>query len=230
VTLAAPPQRTDAPEDDVRALFKEARRRRRRRLAALGCLLAALGVVVGLLASSGGAPPKRPRAAPQGRARPPSVVGHVVLRGDGIGRAAFGQAETVAIAELDEVLGRPLDDESTGLAGNCDFDSATQWRTISAYFFHDRFVGYATVSLKGFLLHSNANTLDGLRLGDPLTRARLLYGDALTTSTAQGGSWSVTTSTGTLAGLLTSEVDQTSPRPRIEDITAGSVGCPAASP
>jgi hypothetical protein len=153
-----------------------------------------------------------------------------VLRGDGIGGAAFGQAEVVAIAELDEVLCLPLEKESTGLPGNCDFDSATQWRTVSAYFFRDRFVGYATVSLKGFLLHSDASTAAGLHLGDPLTRAQLLYGDALTTSSAQGGSWFVATSTGRLAGLLTSEVDQTAPGPRIEDITAGSVGCPAASP
>jgi hypothetical protein len=71
-------------------------------------------------------------------------------------------------------------------------------------------------------------TMSRRYLGDTLARARVLYGDALTTSFAQGGSWSVTTSTGRLAGLLTGEVDQTSPRPRIVDITA--VGYPAASP
>jgi hypothetical protein len=48
---------------------------------------------------------------------------------------------------------------------------------------------------------------------------------------SQGGSWRVTTSTGMLDGYLTAVPDRaTPPVPRIADVSAGSVGCPAASP
>jgi hypothetical protein len=117
------------------------------------------------------------------------------------------------------------------MAGNCTIDSAMEWPTLTAYFFQNRFVGYGTSSLKGYFLDANASTVAGLRIGDSLAEARDIYGDTFKTTTAQGGSWSVATSTGTLAGNFTAEVDQTpSLRPRIADITAGSVGCPAASP
>ena len=42
--------------------------------------------------------------------------------------------------------------------------------------------------------------------------------------------WAAATTKGKLAGYLTSEVNSTKPVPQIADITAGSVGCPAASP
>lgn len=104
---------------------------------------------------------------------------------------------------------------------------------MTAYFFHDAFVGYATGSLLGGSRNAgltDVTTASGLRIGDPLTRAARLYGASLQTSYAQGGSWFVATPKGALAGYLTSEVNSTRPAPRIADITAGSVGCPAASP
>ena len=89
-------------DGDTEALFKEARRRRRRRWVSLGCLLAVSGLVAVLFATSGGSPPKRPKSARREGGGSPStaVVGHLILRGDGIGNARFGQAETVAIGEL----------------------------------------------------------------------------------------------------------------------------------
>ena len=44
-----------------------------------------------------------------------------------------------------------------------------------------------------------------------LAEARQLYGAALKTSYAQGGSWTAKTPQGTLDGYLTAEVDQNSP-------------------
>jgi hypothetical protein len=156
-----------------------------------------------------------------------------VLRGNGLGAAAFGQPAPVAFAALRQILGAPNSAKPVDLVGNCTIDSAMEWRAMTAYFFHGAFVGYATGSLLGGSANagpSDVTTASGLRIGDPLTRAAELYGASLRTSYAQGGSWFVVTPTGTLAGYLTSEVNSTRPAPRIADITAGSVGCPAASP
>jgi hypothetical protein len=226
------PRPLSTTSDEAEALFKEARQRRQRRWVMSGCLLGLTGLAAGLFASSGGSPPKRPKSEHPAGDRGPSsaVVGHPILRGDGIGNARFGQAETVAIRELDAVLGKPLSATPTNMARNCTIDSGMQWPILSAYFFQGHFVGYGTNSLRGYFLNSNARTVAGLRIGDSLVHAQVLYGAALRTSYAQGGSWFVTTSAGTQAGLLTAEVDQTSHMPKIADITAGHVGCPAASP
>jgi hypothetical protein len=72
----------------------------------------------------------------------------VVLLGDGIGAARFGQAEGVAILELDQSLGRPgmpIDEK-----GNCTIDSTLQWSTVTAYFDKDAFVGYSTSFANGY--------------------------------------------------------------------------------
>jgi hypothetical protein len=157
----------------------------------------------------------------------------VVLRGDGVGAAEFGQPEATAMMGLRATLGAPQSDKPVSLAGNCTIDSAAEWPIMTAYFFHGNFVGYATRSLLGTShtrVMPDAATAAGLHVGDPLTRAAQLYGGSLQTSYAQGGSWVATTSSGNLAGFLTSEVNSTKPAPRIADVTAGAVGCPAASP
>lgn len=157
----------------------------------------------------------------------------LVLRGDGIGSAAFGQPETTALAGLRHAIGAPKTRHPVVLADNCTVDAAMEWPSVTAYFFHGAFVGYATISLLGAprrTADTHVATAAGLHVGDTLVRAAHLYGHSLSTSFAQGGSWFATTPTGTLAGYLTSEVDATRPQPRIADITAGSVGCPAASP
>jgi hypothetical protein len=76
-----------------------------------------------------------------------------------------------------------------------------------------------------------APTAAGLRIGDDVAQARRIYGSACVVLCAQGGSWRVTTSTGMLDGYLTAVPDRpTPPVPRVADLSAGSVGCPAASP
>jgi hypothetical protein len=155
----------------------------------------------------------------------------VTLFGNGLATARFGQAEAVAISGLDRSLGRPKSATTTDEAGNCTIDAAMQWKMLTAYFYHGRFVGYSTLSATGkALAQSGVATAEGLHVGDTLAKARRIYGTALQTSYAQGGSWSAKTATGTLDGYLTAEVGQESPPPRILSIEAGAVGCPAASP
>lgn len=224
MTITAPPAPAGR-DQDTHVLFREARQRRRRRYVILGGLLAAGGLAAGLTASFAGSPPRHPGTAHRkgGGTPPAGIAGHLILRGDGIGVAHFGQTEARAIADLSDLFGSSLHTKPTDMAGNCTIDAAMQWPTITAYFFRGRFVGYGTQAV-------NASTVAGLRVGDSLAQATQLYGTSLKTSTSQGGSWSVATSNGTLAGLWTDEINRTSPEPLIADITAGSVGCPAASP
>ncbi len=108
---------------------------------------------------------------------------------------------------------------------------------MTAYFMRGRVAGYNSASLlaaqgSGALnVIPSASTAAGLRIGDDVAQARRIYGSAIVVLFAQGGSWRVTTSTGMLDGYLTAVPDRpTAPVPRIADVSAGSVGCPAASP
>ncbi len=158
------------------------------------------------------------------------VKGPVVLNGSGIGNAHFGQSEATAITALKEVLGQPTSSTTTP-SNNCTVDAFLQFPGIVIYFDHGTFAGYATGSANGENKEVlNVVTTKGLKIGDTLAQAQQLYGSGLTTSVAQGGSWFVKTSNGKLAGYLTAEVNQSSAVPRIDDITSGAVGCPAASP
>jgi len=222
-------------------LFREAKRReRRRRAAALGLLLALAGLVSGLVFASGGSSP--PRSGPATSSQnnpgaPGTAAGHFTFRGNGIGGARFGQPEAVAIAALDEVLGSPTTRRPVGAAGNCTIDSYLTWKTLTAYFFRGRFVGYDSASLLAARgsgvpdVIPSASTAAGLRVGDDIAQARRIYGRAFVVLLAQGGSWRVTTSTGVLDGYLTAVPGgPTPPDPKVADVSAGSVGCPAASP
>ena len=198
---------------------------RRRQLLILVAALATGALAAELVVAPGsGSPP--PAASP-------SSEHAIVLRGNGLGAADFGQPAATVLAALRTVLGQPKPGKPVDMAGDCTIDSAMAWPGMTAYFFHGAFVGYATGSLLGALGNQripDVTTAAGLRIGDPLTRAARLYGGSLQTSYAQGGSWFATTPTGTLAGYLTSEVNSTRPVPRVADVTAGSVGCPAMSP
>jgi hypothetical protein len=229
MTLTAQAPTTDAESTN---LFPEAKRRRRRRRIVLAAIITPLGVAVGVSLAQGGTPPKEPpfvsRPGDDGSSLP--AAGHWVAQGNGIGQARFGQPESVAIANLERVLGAPLD-RAPLPSPDCTVDAYLQWSTLTAYFDHKRFVGYGTGSLLGGVGHRDiprATTSAGLRIGEALSQAKTDYGSALTTSYAQGGAWFAATPSGRLAGLLTQEVDQ--PGALIADITAGSVGCPAASP
>jgi hypothetical protein len=165
-----------------------------------------------------------------------SVARHLTFRGNGIGAATFGEPETVAIAALDKVLGSPTTPRPTADAGNCTVDAFLTWPTMTAYFFRGRFVGYNSASLLAggsarAQVIPSASTAAGLRIGDDVAQARRIYRSAFTVLFSQGGSWRVTTTTGMLDGYLTAVPDRRArPTPRIADISAGSVGCPAASP
>ena len=165
----------------------------------------------------------------------PVVSGPVVLRGNGIGSAVFGQPETTAISKLEKVLGPPTT-ATPRPTTNCTVDAYLQFPGIVIYFDRKTFVGYNTGPANtgsantenGEIL--NVITTKGLKIGDTLAQAKQIYGSSLRTSAAQGGSWFASTSTGTLSGLTTDELYRTNPPPKIADISAGSVGCPAVSP
>jgi hypothetical protein len=224
----------------VEVLFREAKRReRRRRAVALGVLLALAGLAFGLVYAVGGPPPRRPgnsASSGSGPGAPGTATGQFTFRGNGVGGARFGQPEAVAITELDKVLGSPTTPRPTGDAGNCTVDAYLTWPTMTAYFFRDRFVGYNSASLVSQGpgapdVIPSASTAAGLRIGDDVAQARRIYGRAFVVLFSQGGSWRVTTSTGMLDGYLTAVPDRpTPPVPRVADVSAGSVGCPAASP
>lgn len=159
----------------------------------------------------------------------PVISGPVILRGNGIGNAIFGQPETTAISNLEKVLGQPTT-ATPRPATNCTVD-AYRFLGLTADFDKGLFVGYSTGSLLGVNRQIlNSETSKGLKIGDTLGQAKQIYGSSLRTSAAQGGSWFASTSTGTVAGLTTVEVNWTNPAPRIAYISAGSVGCPAVSP
>jgi hypothetical protein len=228
MTLTAPPPTTDTESEN---LFPEARRRRRRRRIVLATIITVVGIAVGVSLSGGGTPPNEPGLVSRpGDDGSVPATGHLVVRGNGIGLARFGQPESVAITNLERVLGLPLD-RAPVPSRDCTVDAYLQWSTITAYFDHERFVGYGTGSLLGGVGHRDipdATTAAGLRIGEALSQAKINYGSSLTTSYAQGGAWFAATPNGRLAGLLTQEVGQSGAL--IADITAGSVGCPAASP
>jgi hypothetical protein len=162
---------------------------------------------------------------------PPVTGAAVLLQGNGIGDVTFGESQASAISGLDDVLGSvPVG--STSERGNCTIDFAEQWPNVWVYFFEGRFVGYSTLGDNGVVLpDGNLVTPQGLRVGDTLAEAQQIYGSALTTSYAQGGSWRVTTPEGTLEGYLSEELNQTVRGPStILSIAAGAVGCPAATP
>jgi hypothetical protein len=210
------------------------------RALALGVILALGGLSLGLISACGESSAARPGHSASPGGTPGAAVtaaGHFTFRGNGIGGAAFGQPEDVAIAELDRILGPPTTARPIVDAGNCTVDAYLIWPTMTAYFFRARFVGYNSASLLAAqgsgapTVIPTESTAAGLRIGDDVAQARRIYGSAFDVLFSQGGSWRVTTSTGRLDGYLTAVPGRSaSPAPRVADVSAGSVGCPAASP
>ncbi len=165
----------------------------------------------------------------------PAISGPVILRGNGIGSAVFGQPETTAISNLEKVLGPPITATPRSTT-DCTVDAYLQFPGIVIYFHREKFVGYATGPANTGSANAEYNeilnviTTKGLKIGDTLVQAKQIYGSSLRTSAAQGGSWFASTPSGILAGLTTDELYRTNPPPKIAGISAGSVGCPAVSP
>jgi hypothetical protein len=85
----------------------------------------------------------KPSVAHDGAAPPPLAYSSP----SAASRSDSPQPEAVAIAELDKVLGSPTTPRPAGDAGNCTVDAYLTWPTMTAYFFHGRFVGYNSASL-----------------------------------------------------------------------------------
>lgn len=155
----------------------------------------------------------------------------VVLSGDAVGAVRFGQMQHTAVSELEKLLGATklgVQNEK----GNCTIDAALYWANFSAYFFGGRFVGYETGTN---VIHKhepifNGKTRKGLRVGDTLAEALVLYPGHVTTSAQNGGVYAIKTNTGIIRGYLSFEISSPPTKNKIDSISAGSVGCPAASP
>ena len=155
----------------------------------------------------------------------------VVLFGNGIASARFGATEPGTKSRLVRMLGAPSASDVLANPGNCGINDSVRWTTVTTYFARGYFVGYEVVSPVGRASPTPiAVTAQGLRVGDTLSRAQAAYGSALTTSAAQGGDWSASTPEGKLIGNLSAELNQTVPPLRVTSISAGAVGCAAASP
>lgn len=151
----------------------------------------------------------------------------LVVSVNGLTSAPLGTRESAAMARLTNLFGEPTAPlEATRGLRNCGVDASASWHALSVYFDHAKLVGVALGPGKSPM----AVTSRGLRLGDSLRRAEGLYGNALRTSTNQGGAWFVTTSNGTLDGFLYPSNGHPTSNSSIMTIDAGVVGCPAMSP
>jgi len=152
----------------------------------------------------------------------------LVVSARGLGVAHLGTGESTAEKTFTRLLGRPSTPlTSTPGLSNCGLDAMSSWRGFGAYFDHGRLVGLSL----GPTLTPLGRTSSGLELGDTLGHARALYGVSLRTSTAQGGTWFATTSSGRIDGFLNPSTGRTpKPSARIFTIDVGVVGCPAMSP
>jgi hypothetical protein len=160
-----------------------------------------------------------------------SPGGTVVLSGDSVGPVRFGEPQQEAVSALTKLAGATQGGVQSA-KGNCTIDAALYWANFSVYFLAGRFVGYQTGNnLTGKREPAfNGKTPQGLRIGDSLAEARMLYPGHLTTRAENGGVYAITTTAGTIRGYLSLEISNPPDKIKIASISAGSVGCPAASP
>ena len=152
----------------------------------------------------------------------------LIVSGHGITQLHLGASEAVAQKVLERLLGRPTGKiVATPDMKNCGVDAVGSWKALAAYFDHRRLVG-----LEFGPAHVLAvQTVAGLKLGDPISRARALYAHRFTTSGTNGGAWFVATATGRIDGFLSFDgAKGPTPATKILTIAVGNVGCPAMSP
>ena len=155
----------------------------------------------------------------------------VVLSGDSVGSVRFGESQNQVVSALKKLIGI-TEGGVQNANGNCTIDAALYWTNFSVYFLGGRFVGYQTgnnLTAKAEPTF-NGKTPQGLLVGDTLAEARLLYPGNLTTGGNNGGVYAIKTTTGTIRGYLSLEIYHPPNKIKIASISAGSVGCPAASP
>jgi hypothetical protein len=155
----------------------------------------------------------------------------VVLSGGSVGPVRFGEPQQKAASALKKLIGT-TEGGVRDAKGNCTIDAALYWANFSVYFFEGRFVGYQTGNnLTGEPGPTfNGETAQGLRVGDTLAEVRKLYPGRVTTSGDNGGVYAIKTSAGTIRGYLSLEVLNPPTKIHVVTISAGPVGCPAASP
>ncbi|WP_276943222.1 hypothetical protein [Ferrimicrobium acidiphilum] len=223
----------DLPERIVHRVRSRHRRRRAALVAIPAAMLLALVIAVAVVfpgesrtttteattgpAAHGAASATRSPTS-GGAARP------VVLTPTGIGQVRFGETQTQAIGHLELVLGQP---ETTRPRpkDSCDITSSLAWRGFTAFFNRRHFAGYSTT-------RQSLATARGLHSGETVAAAKAIYGTAFHLSTAQGGSYRITLSSGELTGDVHGRVTATSipPTAEVDGIEAGATGCPGISP
>jgi hypothetical protein len=156
----------------------------------------------------------------------------VVLTGNSVGSVRLGESQDRAVAALNNLLGATDGSVQSRGKANCTIDASLYWNNFGVYFFKGRFVGYQTGNNLTVKPEStfNGKTPQGLVVGDTLAEARLLYPGHLTTGGANEGVFAITTTTGTIRGYLSEEPLNPPNEVKIVSISAGSVGCLAASP
>jgi hypothetical protein len=156
----------------------------------------------------------------------------VVLSGNSVGPVRLGESQEKAVSALKKLLGTTDGGVQSGGRVNCTIDASLYWTNFGVYFFKGRFVGYQTgnnLTVKPEPTF-NGRTPQDLVVGDTLAEARLLYPGHLTTGGANGGVFAIKTTAGTIRGYLSEEPLNPPNEVKIVSISAGSVGCPAASP
>jgi hypothetical protein len=155
----------------------------------------------------------------------------VVLSGDSVNSVRFGEPQQQAVRALMKLIGT-TQGRVQSAKGNCTIDAALYWTNFSVYFLRGRLVGYQTGdNLTGKPEPTfNGKTPQGLRIGDSLAEARIIYPGHVTSHAENGGVYAITTTTGTIRGYLSLEISNPASKIKIVSISAGSVGCPAASP
>ena len=160
------------------------------------------------------------------------IVGEI-LSGDAVGSVRFGEAQNDAATALVKLMGKSEGGVRNASDGGCIISAALYWSNFAAYFYHGKFDGYQTGNNLTDKPEPTFNgvTPQGLRVNDTLAQAEKLYGSSLTTRGVNGGVFAAATKTGTIRGYLSDEPNNT-PAAKIKllTISAGSVGCPAASP
>jgi hypothetical protein len=155
----------------------------------------------------------------------------VVLSGDFVSPVRLGEPRQEAVSALTKLIGATQGGVRSA-KGNCTIDAALYWTNFSVYFLGGRLVGYQTGNNLTDKREPtfNGKTPQGLRIGDSLAEARRLYPGHVATRAENGGVYAITTTTGTIRGYLSLEISNPPDKIKIVSISAGSVGCPAASP
>jgi hypothetical protein len=154
----------------------------------------------------------------------------VQLEGNGIASLRFGASQSVAVDQVETLFGT-MRTVTVKPEENCRISAESSTSNVEVFFEDRRFVGYEIGSAMAKIIAKPAVvTAAGLRIGDSIRQARKIYGAAFSTSSAQGGSWSVQTTRGRLMGLLVGPPVPIGISDRIELVAAGYVGCPAMTP